>query len=120
MLSSTKTNRTTKVQPEAHNFVFQSGLPYADKDEYTAKALVFDIKAISFEPNGGFEGQDRWVLRVLCHDGRGEQLLSLGSNAKRDEQLHNAKAFIEKKGPIKNSRLKLAGKAYFLENSQTS
>jgi hypothetical protein len=97
-------------------FSFQSILPYADKDEYAAKALLFDIESIAFEPNEGFDGKDRWSVRVAPHDGRGAELITLQSNEKRDEQMRRASAFIESHGEIKSIRLKRSGKTYYFED----
>jgi hypothetical protein len=98
-------------------FSFQSVVPYADKDEYAAKALLFDIESIAFEPNEGFDGKDRWSVRVTPYDGRGEELITLQSNEKRDEQMRRAAAHIQSHGAIKNIRLKRSGKTYYFEDS---
>jgi hypothetical protein len=111
-----KTNQTaTEKATEA--FSFQSMLSYADKDEYAAKALLFDIESIAFEPNAGFDGRDRWSIRVATHDGRGAELITLQSNEKRDEQMRRAATHIDSNGAIKNIRLKRSGKTYYFEDT---
>lgn len=105
-----------------NEFVFRNGPPYADKDEFIAKALSFDILALDFEKNGGYEaGQDRWLVRVLVNDGRpDEELLSFGTNPARDEQFRSAQAYIASHGPITNVHLEKRGNAYYIVNQVKS
>jgi len=117
--TTSKSNRTTTPKnPEP--FVFESGTLYADKDEYAEKSLAFEIHSITFEPNAGFEGHDRWSIRAVPSDGRGEELITLQSNEKRDEQLRTAQAYLAAHGPIKNVRLKKSGKTFYLETVHTA
>jgi hypothetical protein len=117
-------NPHAKTKPSAAEekiidaFSFQSIVPYADKDEYAAKTLLFDIQSVEFEPNEGFDGKDRWSIRVAPYDGRGDELITLQSNEKRDETMRAAAAYIESHGPIKSIRLKRSGKAYYFEDRQ--
>jgi hypothetical protein len=109
-------------QATSNEFVFKNGSQYAEKDEFIAKALTFDILAIDFEKNGGYEaGQDRWLVRVLVNDGRpDEELMSFGTNPARDEQFSSAQAFIESNGPITNAHLEKRGNAYYIVNQINS
>jgi hypothetical protein len=109
-------------QTTTSEFVFKNGFQYAEKDEYIAKALTFEILAIDFEKNGGYEsGQDRWLVHVLVNDGRlDKELLSFGTNPARDEQFRSAQAFIESNGPIKDARLEKRGNAYYIVNAAKS
>ena len=58
-------------------------------------------------------GQDRWALTVKVAD-RDREILSLGCNPKRDEQLAAAQAHLARGGTIKNVRLRRSGNAYYL------
>jgi hypothetical protein len=117
MSHATPTGRSAADKKKiAEAFSFQSVSPYAEKDEYISKALLFDVQAITFEPGAGFDGQDRWSIRVVPHDGRGEELITMQSNEKRDQQMRGAAEYIESHGAIKNVRLKKSGKTFYLEN----
>ncbi len=109
-----KASSTSKA-PASDAFSFGSGNPYADNAEYAEKALLFDILAIEFEPGRGYEGRDRWALTVKAKD-RSAEVLSLGSNEKRDEQLRNAQAHLKRGGCLKNKRLRRSRNAYYLED----
>ena len=111
-----KINRKTS-STEGAVFRFDSGPPYANKDEYAAKSLIFEIRSIDYEAKAGFEGQDRWSICVHADDDRGEELITLQCNDKRDEQMRSAKAFIDANGAIKGSRLKKSGKTFYFENN---
>ena len=111
-----KPNRKA-ASDEVAAFHFQAGIPYADKDEYATKSLVFEICSIDYEANAGFEGQDRWSICVLVDDNRGSELITLQCNDKRDEQMRSANAFIEVHGAIKGSRLKKSGRTFYFENN---
>lgn len=104
--------QSTKGISGAENFSFGSGHSFADNDEYASKGITFDILAIAFEPGRGFEGRDRWTITVKAAD-RESEILSLGSNPGRDEELRTALAHLEKGGIITNKRLRLSGKAYY-------
>ena len=111
-----RTNRKTS-STESTLFRFDAGTPYANKDEYAAKSLIFEIRSIDYEAKAGFEGQDRWSICVHAADDRGKELITLQCNDKRDEQMYAAKAFIEVHGAIKGSRLKKSGKTFYCENN---
>ena len=111
-----KTTDSTRGKPivseTLQKFSFGSGLAYADNAEYASKGLRFEILEIKFEPGRGFEGQDRWVIKVKVADREPEQL-SLGSNPGRDEQLREAQAHLARGGIIENVQLRQSGKAYY-------
>jgi len=94
-------------------FSFGSGRTYANNDEYASKGLLFEVQAIAFEPGRGYEGRDRWAL-IIKTEGREPEVMSLGSNPNRDEQLRAAQAHLEAGGTIENVRLRLSGNAYYL------
>jgi hypothetical protein len=100
------------IKETSTNFSFGSSQTYADNSEYASKGLRFDVLAVAFEAGRGFEGQDRWLITVKPAD-REPELLSLGSNPKRDEQLRQAQAHLERGGTITNVRLRQSGKAYY-------
>jgi hypothetical protein len=106
------------VKETSMNFSFGSGHDYADNSEFASKGLRFDVLAVAFEPGRGFEGQDRWLVTVKVAD-REPELLSLGSNPKRDEQLKAAEAHLAHGGAIKNVRLRQSGKAYYFTESDS-
>lgn len=97
----------------SENFSFGSGVSYADNTEYASKGLTFDILAIEREPGRGFDGKDRWALTVKAAD-RDCEILTLGCNPKRDEELAKAQAYLENGGTITNKRLRLSDGAYYL------
>ena len=101
-------------QTSGHNdeFSFGSGRVYADNAEYASKNIPFDILAIEFEPGRGYEGQDRWAVTVKAPD-HGREVLVLGSNPGRDEELKRAQAHLERGGPLTNRRLRRFDKAYY-------
>lgn len=103
----------SRSQSEDTEFSFGSGNTYADKDEYVTKSLAFDILKIVFESGKGYDGNDRWALTAKCAD-REPEILTLGSNAKRDEQLREAQAYLKRGGSLKNVRLRQSGNAYYL------
>jgi hypothetical protein len=115
-MKQTARRQNARSTPRDQGFSFGSGSAYADAAEYAEKALTFDILAVVFEPKRGFEGRDRWALTVQVK-GRDPEILTLGSNPKRDEQLRQAEAYLKRGGVIKNKRLRLSGGAYYLEDA---
>ncbi len=115
-------NRTTRNAKTSHTgkrnseFSFGSGKPYADNEEYASKGLLFDILDIAFETGRGYEGRDRWALTVNCAD-REPEIMTLGSNPKRDEQLREAQTHLKRGGSLKNVRLRESGNAYYLADA---
>lgn len=106
------TRRDADVSDTVENFSFGSGRSYGDNEEYASKNLAFDILAISFETGRGYDGKDRWAVTVKAAD-RDSEVLSLGSNPKRDEQLRAAQPHLEGGGSITNVRLRRSGNAYY-------
>jgi hypothetical protein len=108
---------TRGVTETPANFSFGSGRSYADAAEYASKGLAFDVLAIARETGRGFEpGKDRWALTVKAAD-RDCEILTLGCNPKRDEELAKAQAHLERGGTITNKRLRLSGGAYYLADA---
>lgn len=111
------TRGKTGVPDTAENFSFGSGRSYADAAEYASKGLAFDVLAIAREVGRGYEaGSDRWALIVKAAD-RDCEILTLGCNPKRDEELAKAQAHLEHGGAITNKRLRLSGGAYYLADA---
>lgn len=110
---STRSSRSPRSRSDDCEFSFGSGKTYADNEEYASKGLQFAILDIAFEPGKGYEGRDRWALTVNCAD-REPEILTLGSNPKRDEQLREAQAHLKRGGSLKNVRLRQSGTAYYL------
>jgi len=113
-----RTTRNAKISRQLNGaeFSFGSGKAYADNEEYASKGLQFDIMEIAFEPGAGYEGRDRWALTVNCAD-REAEILTLGSNPKRDQQLREAEAHLKRGGSLKNVRLRQSGNAYYLADA---
>ncbi len=82
----------SKQTQSATDFSFSTVPLYADKDEYVAKKLVFTIKAIEYQEHGGFEGADRWAITVTARRWPPDEIITLQSNEKRDQQLQAAKS----------------------------
>ncbi len=110
------TRGNTGVVETSTNFSFGSGRSFADNAEYAEKGLAFDVLAIERETGRGFEGKDRWGLTVKAAD-RDCEILTLGCNPKRDEELAKAQAHLERGGTITNKRLRLSGGAYYLADA---
>jgi hypothetical protein len=110
------TRGKTGVSETAENFSFGSGRAYADAAEYASKGLSFDVLAIVREQGRGFDGKDRWALTVKAAD-RECEILTLGCNPGRDEELAKAQAHLERGGTISNERLRLSGGAYYLADA---
>lgn len=110
-------SRATKTARASGNdtFSFGSATAYADNAEYAEKGLAFAILTIAFEPGRGYEGRDRWAVTVKAED-RDPEIMTLGANAKRDEQLRAAQAHLARGGAIKNVRLHRSGNAYYFTN----
>lgn len=97
-------------------FTFGPGSTYADNAEYAEKKFLFTIIAIALEPGRGYDpGSDRWAITVQV-DGREPEILTLGANPKRDEELRAAQAHLKRKGAIKNVRLVRSGSAYYFRS----
>jgi hypothetical protein len=111
--NSQSTRGKTGVAETAANFSFGSARAYADNAEYADKALTFDVLAIVRETGRGFDGKDRWALSVKEAD-RDCEILTLGCNPKRDEELAAAQAHLARGGTIVNKRLRRSGNAYYL------
>ena len=107
-----KTNGSETVE----KFSFGSGHAYVDNAELAGEGLRFDILEIEFEQGRGFEGRDRWIVTIKIGD-REPELISLGSNPGRDQQLREAQAYLARGGKIENVRLRQSGKAYFFTES---
>jgi hypothetical protein len=113
---STKKPRTTRGNAKGtETFSFGSGNAYVKPEEIAADGLPFDIPAIEFQAERGFEGRDRWALTIK-RDGHDPEILTLGSNPGRDEQLQGAQAFLERGGSLRNIRLVLRGNTYYLND----
>jgi hypothetical protein len=110
------TRGKTSVSEIAENFSFGSGRSYAAAAEHASKGLAFDVLAIARETGRGFDGKDRWALTVKAAD-RDCDILTLGCNPKRDEELAKAQAHLERGGTITNKRLRLSGGAYYLADA---
>lgn len=111
--NSQSTRGKTSAAETGENFSFGSGHSYADNAEYADKALTFDILAIERETGRGYDGKDRWALTVKAAD-RDCEILTLGCNPKRDEELAAAQAHLARGGTITNKRLRRSGNAYYL------
>ena len=110
------TGGKTGASDTSTNFSFGSGRSYADAVEYASKGLTFDVLAIARETGRGFEpGKDRWALTVKAAD-RDCEILTLGCNPKRDEELAAAQAHLARGGSIKNKRLHRSGTAFYLRD----
>ncbi len=110
------TRGKTGVSETVENFSFGSGHSYADNDEYAAKNLTFDVLAIVRETGRGYEpGKDRWAITVKAAD-RDCEILTLGCNPKRDEELAAAQAHLARGGSIVNKRLHRSGSAFYLRD----
>lgn len=112
MKQSTPRQSRSRVENPTTEFTFGSGALYANSDEYASKALAFDILAIAFEPGKGYEGANRWAITIKAEE-RDAEILTLGANPKRDEQLREAQAHLERGGSIPNTRLRRSGSAYY-------
>lgn len=111
------TRGKTTVSETAENFSFGSGHAFADNSEFASKGLTFTVLAIARETGRGYEpGKDRWALTVQVAD-RDCEILTLGCNPKRDEELAKAQAHLERGGSITNKRLRLSGGAYYLADA---
>ena len=110
------TNGNGGAEETSANFSFGSGRSFADNAEYANKALAFDVLGIVRETGRGYDGKDRWALTVKAAD-RGCEILTLGCNPKRDEELAKAQAHLERCGTITNKRLRLSGSAYYLADA---
>jgi hypothetical protein len=112
--SKTKpTNGNGGLPDTAENFSFGSARAYADNVEYADNGTTFDVLAIVHETGRGYDGKDRWALTVKAADRDGE-ILTLGCNPKRDEELVAAQAHLARGGAIKGKRLRRSGNAYYL------
>jgi len=109
------TRGKTCVAQTIANFSFGSGHSYADNDQYASENLTFDVLAIAREPGRGYDGKDRWVITVKAAD-REREILTLGCNPKRDEELEAAQAHLARGGTIVNKRLRRSGNAFYLSN----
>lgn len=98
------------------NFSFGSNETYAKAADYARERTAFDVLAVAFEPKRGYEGRDRWALTVQPA-GRDPEILTLGSNEKRDQELRGAQEHLKRGGLIKKKRLRLSRGAYYLENA---
>lgn len=113
---STHGNRS--VSETSTNFSFGSGRLFADNTEYADKGLTFDVLAIARESGRGYDGKDRWALTVKVAD-RDCEILTLGCNPGRDEELTKAQAHLEAGGTIMNKRLRLSGGAYYIVDADS-
>jgi hypothetical protein len=92
-------------------------IPFANKDEYVAKAIKFRIIDVFFEASGGFESADRWVVVVDVSDGRGLEALTFGTNPGRDAAMKEAKACLEADVPLEGLTLARSGNAYYINSA---
>lgn len=114
--NSSNKGEVTKENVVAGNFSFGSSRSFASNEEYAGERLTFDILAMTYEPGRGYEGRDRWAVTVKVAD-RDPQILSLGSNPGRDEELRAAQAHLERGGAIVNKRLRLKDGAYYINDA---
>lgn len=109
-------NKSTRSRPSPkESFSFGQRPRYADGAAYARDGTLFDILDLAFEPGRGFEGRDRWALTVRAK-GKESEILTLGSNEKRDEELRAAQAHLKRVGIIKGVRLVRSGSAYYLRS----
>jgi len=88
---------------------------YADKDELTAKGTRFDIVSIT-EEQGAFG--PRWVVSIDREDCDGDELITMGKNERRDQEMQNALTYLAKHKTIPNVRLRKIGKAYVFTTAE--
>lgn len=109
--------RSTKGNPDVSetsgNFSFGSDRSYADNAAYASENLAFDVHAIVRETGRGYDGKDRWAITIKATN-RDREILTLGCNPKRDEELAAAQAHLARGGTITNKRLRLSDGAYYL------
>lgn len=115
--AAARNSRSKTTSGDATDFSFSNAPFYAEKDEYIAKNLIFTLKTIEYQVKAGFEGRDRWAIRVSPDDGRLDEIITLQANTKRDAELQAAADHIEKCGPIANVKLVKSGNAYYLRNA---
>jgi len=117
MTRTTDSQRGKPIVSEAvEEFSFGSGHAYLDNAELASTGIRFDILEIKFEQGRGFEGRDRWIITIKIGN-REPELISLGSNPGRDQQLQEAQTYLARGGSIKNVRLRQSGKAYYFTES---
>jgi hypothetical protein len=114
--TSDSTHGKSTVSETVEKFSFGTGRTYLDNAEIASKGLRFDILEIKFDPGQGYQNQDRWLITVKFPEGEPE-LLSLGSNPGRDQQLRDAQAYLARGGKITNVRLRESGKAFYFTES---
>lgn len=108
--------KPTESKPSTiERFEFGSGQSYAKASDFAADGTSFAILGIVFEPNRGYEDQDRWSITIKPVD-REAAILTLGSNPRRDEELRAAQAHLERGGKLINIRLHRSGKAFYFVN----
>ncbi|HMF28452.1 MAG TPA: hypothetical protein VKE42_06750 [Candidatus Cybelea sp.] len=115
--STTKKGRTTNGNSPGDGFSFGSSHSYGDNSEFASKNLRFEILAIAHEPGRGIDAKDRWAITVKVAD-REAEVLTLGCNPKRDEELRAAQAHLARGGTITNKRLRLSGSAYYFTDAE--
>lgn len=109
-------NKSTRSRPSPKgSFSFGKRQRYADNAAYAKEGTLFDIIEIAFEPERGFEHSDRWAITVRAK-GQESEVITLGSNQKRDEELRDAQRHLEHAGVIRDVRLIHSGNAYYFRS----
>lgn len=116
---TTKSKRNRRKAPLPHptgsNFDFSEAPKFADKDSYVSTSTLFSVNAIELQKGRGYEGGDRWAISISA-DGRPDEIITLGSNAKRDAVMRSAQSFLKQHTVIPSVMLRKSGKAYYLVN----
>lgn len=92
-----------------------SGAPYLtgdEKDALLASGDVFTITAVRFDPKGGFDNADRYVLSIILGDEERRLSFQAASVDSRDRNLANMADYLAANaGDTIDAQLEAAGRA---------
>ena len=93
---------------DAPSSVYVSG---GEKETLLADGTVFNITAVTFDPEGGYDDNDRYVLDIVLADENRKLSFQAGSVDSRDKMLASMADFIERSGEAVAVKLTQQGRS---------
>ena len=85
-----------------------------EKDQLITAGTILTITGVEFEPEGGYDDNDRYVLDVVLGDAERKLSFQAGSVDSRDKMLAAMADFIERTGETVSVKLSQQGRSVII------
>lgn len=82
-----------------------------EKEALLESGTIFNITGVTFDPEGGYDDNDRYVLDIVLNDEQRKLSFQAGSVDSRDRMLANMAEFIERSGETVAVKLTQQGRS---------